>query len=324
MKKFCQQLIVGIDVSKNWLDVAVGSDWVRINQTQEAIDALIQNQIISFKPKLCVVESTGGYEHLIVARLQFAGFDVHIAHPTRVRAFAKAKGWVAKTDRIDAFMLAHYGEFIGEEVVIANRTSEQQHLIDLQARFQQLKDILHAEQCRLQNCVHPEVKNDIQEIISFLKQRIDQLYKTIQELIKKDDVLNSRQTLLRTLKGIGPKTAQTILINLPEIGTVSNKQIAALVGVAPMTNQSGTRQGYAKTRDGRDTVRHILYMAALTATRHNPVMKVFYERLLSAGKLKKVGIVAVMRKMLVILNAMVRNNVEWDSAYLTQKNQICA
>lgn len=324
MKKFCQQLIIGIDVSKNWLDIAIGSNCVRVNQTQEAIDDIIQHQIIFFNPKLCVVESTGGYEHLIVSRLQKAGFNVHVAHPTRVRAFAKAKGWVAKTDRIDAFMLAHYGEFIGEEAIIVNKTNDQQQLIDLQARLQQLNDMLHAECCRIQNCIHPKVKEDIQESIDFLKQRSSQLYEKIQALIKEDPILNNKERLLRTFKGVGPKTAQSLLINLPEIGAVSNKQIAALVGVAPITNQSGKKQGYAKTQNGRDMVRRILYMAALTAVKHNPVMRVFYQRLISAGKLKKVGIVAVMRKMLVILNAMIRNNLEWDSTYLMQKIEISA
>jgi transposase len=161
MKKYCHQLIIGIDVSKDWLDVAMGSKCLRIRQTGAAIDALIAKEITAFNPRLCVLESTGGYERLIVDSLQKAGFKVHIAHPSRVRAFAKAKGWVAKTDRLDAFMLAWYGDFMGEEATISQRTSDQDHRQDLQARVGQLKQMLHGERCRFKNCIHPQVKRDI-------------------------------------------------------------------------------------------------------------------------------------------------------------------
>lgn len=310
MKLICHEGFVGIDVSKEWLDIAINQQYFRVSQTEREIDEVIAEKI---KPhaKLCIVESTGGYERLIIERLQAAKLNVHIAHPLRVRTFAQAKGLLAKTDKLDAYVLSAYGQFIGAEAVTRPLSSDQQKLRDLQARYSQLKEMLHAESCRLGNCVIREVKNNIKKIHNFLKKELETLEEEIQKLIKQDELLNHRQEILRSMKGVGIKTSQIMLIHLPELGHLSRKKIASLVGIAPITKQSGKKQGYAKIQQGRGCVRHVLYMSALVASRFNPVFKKFYNRLIEKGKPAKVALVAVMRKMLVTLNAMIRDNKTW-------------
>jgi len=300
MKVICHEGFVGIDVSKEWLDIAIEQECFRIMQTQEAIDEVIARKIKPYNTLLCVVESTGGYERLIVERLQAAQLSVHIAHPSRVRTFAQAKGLLAKTDKLDAYVLSAYGQFVGKEAVTKPLSPEQQKLRDLQARFTQVKEMLHAESCRLGNCVSKQVKSNIKKIYNFLKKELDSLEVEIQNLIEQDELLNHHQKILRSMKGVGVKTAQVMLIHLPELGQLSRKQIASLVGVAPMTKQSGKKKGNAKIQQGRGSVRHVLYMAALVASRFNPVFKQFYERLVGKGKPAKVALVAIMRKMLVV------------------------
>lgn len=311
MKAICHAGFVGIDVSKEWLDIAINQKCYRVLQTQEAIDEIISRIIKPSNASLCVVESTGGYERLIVERLQFAKLNVHIAHPSRVRTFAQAKGLLAKTDKLDAYVLSAYGQFVGEEAVTRSLSAEQQKLRDLQARYTQIKEMLHAESCRLGNCVITQVKENIKKIFNFLKKELEVLEEEIQQLIKQDELLNHHQKILRSMKGVGVKTSQMMLIHLPELGHLSRKKIASLVGVAPMTKQSGKKQGYAKIQQGRGCIRHVLYMAALVASRFNPVFQHFYNRLIEKGKPAKVALVAVMRKMLVTLNAMVRDNQTW-------------
>lgn len=314
MKAICHEGFVGIDVSKEWLDIAVDQKCFRVIQTQEAIDEVIKQAIKPSNPSLCIVESTGGYERLVVERLQAAELNVHIAHPLRVRTFAQAKGLLAKTDKLDAYVLSSYGQFIGAEAVTKPMSAEQQKLRDLQARYTQVKEMLHAESCRLGNCVSKQVKSNIKRIFNFLKKELETLETEIQKLIEQDELLNHRQKLLRSMKGVGVKTAQAMIIHLPELGQLSRKKIAALVGVAPMTKQSGKKQGHARIQQGRGTVRHVLYMAALVASRFNPLFKQFYNRLIEKGKPAKVAIVAIMRKMLVTLNAMIRDDIAWKYA----------
>jgi transposase len=314
MRAICHDGFVVIDVSKEWLDIVINQSWFRINQTEGNIDEAISKKLKPHNPLLCIVESTGGYERLIVERLQAFGLNVHVAHPMRVRTFALAKGLLAKTDKLDAYVLSAYGQFIGAESITKPVSIKQQKLKDLQARYVQIKEMLHAESCRLGNCVCDSVKKNIQKIVKFLKKEAASLEAEIEELIEHDDLLNSQKKLLRSMKGVGIRTAQTLLIHLPELGCLSRKQIAALVGVAPMTKQSGKKQGYSRIQQGRGHVRHVLYMAALVASRHNPIFKQFYTRLVEAGKAPKVALVAIMRKMIVTLNAMMRDNVAWKYA----------
>jgi transposase len=311
MKAICHAGFVGIDVSKEWLDIAIDQECFRVVQTQEVIDEVIKRKIKPSNPLLCVVESTGGYERLIVERLQTFQLNVHVAHPLRVRTFAQAKGLLAKTDKLDAYVLSAYGQFVGAEAITPPLSVEQQKLRDLKARHTQVKEMLHAESCRFGNCVSKQVKNNIKKFLTFLKKELESLDIELQNLIEQDESLNHYQKILRSMKGVGVKTAQAMLIHLPELGRLSRKQIASLVGVAPMTKQSGKKQGHAKIQQGRGSVRHVLYMAALVASRFNPVFKQFYDRLVGKGKPAKVALVAIMRKMLVTLNAMIRDNRTW-------------
>ncbi len=314
MKTICHARFVGIDVSKEWIDIAIDKESFRVNQTEEELNKIIRDKIKPYKASLCIVESTGGYERLIVTCLEKEKLNVHIAHPSRVRDFAKAKGLLAKTDKLDAHMLSEYGAFIGAEMVTIPLSPSEQKLRDLRARHEQLKQMRHAEACRLQNYIDMGVKKNIQRVFDFLTAELTVLETEIQMLIEQDDELNHRQKILCSMKGVGIKTSQAILIHLPELGKLSRKKIAALVGVAPMTKQSGKKYGRAKIQQGRGNVRCVLYMAALVAARHNPIYKSFYVRLTQAGKPAKVAVVAVMRKMLVTLNAMVRANQAWKIA----------
>lgn len=313
MKTICHAGFIGIDVSKEWIDIATENGCFRVEQLAEEIDKKIV-EIKRLNPLLCVVESTGGYERLIVERLHMAGLKVHVAHPSRVRSFARAKGFLAKTDRLDAYVLSAYGAFVGEKAITVQLSRQHQKLGDLQARYEQLKTMLHGETCRVANPVHSQVKKDIEKTINFLKKRLEGISEEIQEILQTDEVLKNQQQILYSMKGVGKITAQTLIIDLPELGRLSRKEIAALVGVAPMNQDSGKKRGYSRTQQGRGTVRRTLYMAALVAARHNEPLKKFYERLVAAGKPKKVALVAVMRKMLVILNAMVRDNIAWKYA----------
>lgn len=313
MKTICHAGFVGIDVSKEWIDIATEKSSFRVAQLVEPIDEKII-EIKQLNPLLCVVESTGGHERLIIERLYAAGLKVHVAHPSRVRNFARAKGLLAKTDRLDAYVLSAYGAFVGEKAITVQPSIQQQKLSDLQARYEQLKMMLHAETCRIVNPVHAKVKIDIEKTIKFLKKRLAGISEEIQEILKTDEVLKNQQQILCSMKGIGEITSQTLIIDLPELGQLSRKEIAALVGVAPMNQESGKKRSYSRIQQGRSTVRRTLYMAALVAARYNEPLKDFYQRLVAAGKPKKVALVAVMRKMLVILNAMVRDNIAWKYA----------
>lgn len=310
MNLTCHERFVGIDISKDWMDIAFNNTYCRINQTPEEIDKKIA-ELKALNPELCIIENTGGYERLIIERLHAAGLKIHIAHPLQARNYAKARGLLAKTDRLDAFMLASYGAFLGKDARLFQPDFYRQKLQDLQSRVEQLKEMSHAEHCRLSTCIYEGVKEDIKQSIDFLDSRIEKVEKEIQDLIDQDDALKAKQKLLCSMKGVGKITSQTMIVHLPELGKLSRKKIAALVGVAPISNESGKKRGKARIQQGRGAVRKTLYMAALVATRHNVVLKEFYERLKEAGKPKKVALVAVMRKMLVTLNAMLRDNVAW-------------
>lgn len=302
----------GIDVSKEWLDIAIGNTILRIAQTEEAINQFIKHNETNTEKALVVLESTGGYERLAVQCLSKAGLTVHIAHPNKVKAFAKAKGRLAKTDKIDAKLLSEYGRFIQADDIRALPSKEQEELQLLGARLEQLKEMHHQEKCRLGIVSVQRVKQSHELMISTIRNEIDVLEKQILKLIKEDAELEEKYTLLRSMKGVGPVLAMMLLIDLPELGQVNKKEVAALVGVAPITNQSGQRTGKAMTKYGRRGIRKILYMAALTACRYNTKLKVFYERLVMSGKPKKVAVVAVMRKMIVILNAMIQSKASFN------------
>jgi transposase len=257
------------------------------------------------QPQLIVVEATGGYEEELVQTLFEVGLPVALVSPQRVRQYAKAKGRLAKTDPLDAHLLAEYGKAIQPRLFVA-KSEERKKLSALVGRRNQLNTMLQAEKNRLRSS-SAEVKSSVNRSIAFLKTELKDLDAQIQVFLKEQEDLDKQERLLRTAKSVGPVTAATLLADLPELGQLDRKQVAALVGVAPMNKDSGRKRGYRKTKGGRPDVRNVLYMSTLNGIQHNPIIQAQYEQLVKRGKEKKVAITACMRKMLVILNAMMRD-----------------
>jgi transposase len=300
------QIYVGIDVSKDRLDMAVlgKKPIVQFASTKKGLANLVWH-MKQLKPKLIVVEATGGYEEALVLALFEAGLPVALVSPQRVRQYAKAKGLLAKTDKLDAQTLADYGKTIQPRLFVG-KSEERKRLSALVGRRKQLGDLLQAEKNRLRT-TSMEVKNSLARVITCLKAEMKEVEKEIRQFLNEQEEFGAQEKLLRSAKSIGAVTAATLLADLPELGTLDRKQIAALVGVAPMNKDSGRKRGYRKTQGGRPEVRRALYMATLTGIRYNPVLKPQYNQLVKRGKEKKVAITACMRKMLTILNAMMRD-----------------
>lgn len=297
---------VGIDVSKDKLDVAVLGEksTMQFASNKKGI-AKVVKQMCTWKPKLIVVEATGGYEETLVLALFEAGLPVALVSPQRVRQYAKAKGWLAKTDKLDAHLLAEYGKQMQPRLFVG-KSEERRRLAALVGRRKQLTDMLQAEKNRLRTRSR-EMKSSLNRSIAFLKTELKDLDAQIQAFLKAYEEFRAQEKLLRTAKSVGPVTAATLLADLPELGQLDRKQIAALVGVAPMNRDSGKKRGYRKTKGGRPDVRNVLYMSTLNGIQHNPVIQAQYDQLVKRGKEKKVAITACMRKMLTILNAMLRD-----------------
>ena len=311
-------LSVGIDVSKDFLDICLGPDGAvaRLANDLEGHERLAQ-QLNECGVTLIVLEATGGYEAAVAGTLQAAGLPVAIVNPRQARDFAKALGFLAKTDALDARVLARFAAVLAErsdlERVIkpladADRRELQAQLL----RRRQLIGMLTAERQRL-SIAHPVTRGDLEQTIRFLKKRLASTDGELARLVQRDHGELGR--LLKSVAGIGPTTAVTVIADLlPELGRLSRREVGALVGVAPFNRDSGHYRGRQSTWGGRASVRSVLYMAALVATRHNPVIRPFYERLLRAGKPKKVALVACMRKLLTILNAIARDRVPFNPA----------
>lgn len=302
---------VGIDVAKAHLDIAIrpsDKQW-QVDYTEEGIQKLV-GQIAKLHPTLVVLEASGGLEVTVVAALAVADLPVVVVNPRQVRDFAKATGKLAKTDALDAHVLAHFAEAI-RPACRSLPDSETQSLNALVARRNQVMTMLVAEKNRLRTS-RPLVAQRIQFHIDWLKQELDEIDRELKEMLHNSPVWREKENLLRTVPGVGPQLAVSILAYLPELGTLDKKRIAALVGVAPFNRDSGTLRGKRTVWGGRSRIRASLYMAALVASRHNPVISAFYQRLLAAGKAKKVALTACMRKLLVILNAMLKNHSSWQ------------
>jgi transposase len=306
-----QKTWMGIDVSQALLDIYVLPQGLTLQQpnNEAGIQALI-DQLLLLPSPLVVVESTGGLERLLVSNLQRVSLAVAIANPRRVKGFAIAIG-KAKTDKLDAQVLAQFAQSV-EPRVQSTVTPEAQHMSDLVRRRQQLVEMQVAEKNRLTRA-SKAVQQDIKAHIEEMQKRIETLNEQIQVLAHQQRDWQRKDEILQSVKGIGKVTAALCLAELPELGTLSEKQIARLVGVAPINHDSGKHTGKRIIAGGRTSVRCGLYMAALVAIRHNPVIETFYQRLITNGKLKKVALVACMRKLLVILNAMIRDNKTWQA-----------
>ena len=301
---------VGIDVSKAQLDVAVrptGKRWT-LPYDQTGIEGLIP-QIVDLEPALVLLEATGGLELPLVAALAAAALPVVVVNPRQVRDFAKATGTLAKTGTPDAGVLAHFADAVRPEVRPL-KDAETQVLNSLTARRRQVMTMLVSEKNRLGAAIGA-VSPRIEAHIAWLEQELSDLDKGLRQTLRRSPVWREKDDLLRTVPGAGEQISLTLPANLPELGTLNRRQIAALVGVAPYNRDSGALRGKRAVWGGRSRVRAVLYMGALVASRHNPAIRDFYQRLLAAGKPKKVALAASMRKLLVILNGMLKHGSPW-------------
>lgn len=305
-------LVAGVDVSKDRLDVhlwPIGTD-ASFDNTIAGIDKLTQ-RLSKHTPRLIVIEATGRYERRAALTLMEAGFEVAVVNPRQPRDFARATGQLAKTDRIDARVLAQFGAVIGPRV--SEKPSDHRLILDeLVARRRQLVQMITAENQRLDQALHKPLAQAIRRMLKTLEKQLDQIEKQILELIDRDDDWRNRFELLKSVPGVGDTTAATLIAELPELGGLNRQQIAALVGVAPMNKDSGQQRGQRHITGGRASVRKVLYMATLTARSYNPTIKAFAQRLKAAGKPFKVIMTACMRKLLTMLNSMIRSNTPWN------------
>jgi transposase len=306
-------MYVGIDISQERLDVFLfpQNETRSLRYTDAEVAALVED-LRSLSPTLVLVEATGGIERALVAACGAAALPIVVINPRQVRDFARATGELAKTDRVDARILALFAERIRPEV----RPLPNEALQELQAllgRRRQLVDMLVSERTRLR-LAHRRVKKSISSLIEYLERELHTTETDLDQLLHESPVWRAREDLLKSVPGVGPQTARTLLAELPELGHLSRREIAKLAGVAPLARDSGKRSGTRSIWGGRAQVRRALYMAALVATRWNPVLRSFYERLRGAGKPPKVALVACMRKLLVILNSMLRHESTWSDS----------
>lgn len=300
---------IGIDISSNSLDLAI--------YKEEKTHQFINNQdgirkvcdfLSRLEPTLIVFEATGGYEMPLYIALNEAKLPAAPVNPRQVRDFAKATGKLAKTDILDARVIAHFAAVLHPQ---PRPIPESQEIKEIVARRNQLVQMIVAEKNRLHSA-RKNIKARIQIHIQWLEEELDSTNKELEQCISDNPEWQKKNNLLQSMPGVGPVLSTTLLADLPELGQLNRRQIAALTGVAPLNRDSGTLRGKRTIWGGRATVRGALYMATLVATRFNPVIKQIYQRLLSAGKLKKVAITACMRKLLIILNSMVKHNTKWS------------
>jgi transposase len=304
-------VFVGIDVSSQRLDVAIGEELESFSNDDAGVVALSQ-RLSAIGCELIVLEATGGYEALLVATLAGAGLPVRVINPRQVRDFAKAMGLLAKTDALDARLLRQFAERV-RPAVLPHKSDAARELAALVARRRELVQMLTAEKNRLALATRT-VGRDIKAHIRFLEKRIGDSDDELKRRIDAHAELRITDELLRSVPSIGWVSSSTLIALLPELGALPRRQIAALVGLAPLNHDSGKRVGRRRIWGGRAEVRSVLYMATISALRSNPVIKTTYQRLLAAGKPKKVAIVACMRKLLTILNAIVRDQTPWNPA----------
>lgn len=306
-----ESVCVGIDVSKQHLDLATdpGPNHRRFDNDEAGHAAIVE--ILGKMPvERLVLEASGGYERELVASLMAANFALVLVNPRQVRDFARATGQLAKTDRIDAMVLAHFARVV--KPPIRPVPDESIRLLQEQlTRRRQIVRMMSAERNHLHQVRGTAVKASIEHLITVLKEQLRELDDDLDRTIRQSPAWRAKEDLLKSVPGVGDQTARQLIVNLPELGTCSRQQIAALVGVAPFNRDSGMMRGRRMVCGGRRQIRSALYMATLVATRWNPIIKNFYERLLRVGKRKKVALVACMRKLLTILNAIVREQKPW-------------
>ena len=307
-------IAVGIDVSKDRLDVAVrpGGEAFAVERNGSGLDRLVA-RLAELAPSIVALEATGGFETIAAAALTGAGLPVVVVNPAQIRAFAKALGQRAKTDPIDAAVIAHFAEATKPQIrpLLDEAT---RMLADLVARRRQIVEMIGAERQRERRITLPRLKKSIARVVKTLEKELTEIDDDIGGAMRGSPAWREKEDLLASVPGIGPIIARTLIAELPELGQLGRKQIAALAGLAPFTRQSGQWRGRSFIAGGRKAVRTALFMGAMVAKRHNPVLKAFFDRLVAAGKPKMVALIAVARKLLTILNAILRDNRSWHNA----------
>lgn len=302
--------VIGIDVSKDKIDVCCLPADQRFSVEEKDYDATVE-KLSALSPELVVLEATGGYEQAIVVRLAEAGIPFFMVNPTRVRAYAKALGILAKTDKIDAYVIARFGQDIKLEprALTAEKNQEMQTFL---ARRRQLVNMSTAEKNHLKQARVKKILQSIKAHLKYLESQLKDLDDELDRFIRDNPAWKETSEILKTVPGIGDQTTRVLITELPELGQLNRRQIACLVGVAPLNRDSGKFRGERHIYGGRAYVRCALYMASLSATRFNPTIREYYQRLRSAGKKGKVALVACMRKLLIILNTMVKNKTTFE------------
>ena len=307
-----QHVFVGIDVSKDSLDLHALPDGAHARFPNDRIGIpKVVAWVKEHRASLVVLEATGGFEMPATAELAAEGIPVSVINPRHARDFARALGILAKTDRIDASVLARFAQDV-RPVPRPLPNPMEQLFAALVARRRQLLDMRTAEQNRLSSASTQRVRTSIKKTLAFLQRQIDQIDQEIDDTIKRSPLWREKEDLLQSVPGIGPNTARTLLAELPELGHLNRQEIAALVGVAPLNRDSGLLRGKRTIWGGRHSVRSALYMAALSASRHNPTIRTFYQRLRHAGKPPKVALIACTRKLLILLNTMTRTQTHFS------------
>jgi len=303
-------IFVGIDVAKAQLDVAIrpSGEYFTAPHDDPGVSGVVQ-RLCALQPTLVVLEATGGFELDVASALGAAGVPTAVVNPRQVRDFARSTGLLAKTDRLDAQVLAHFGEAL-RPAARSLPDAQAQELSAVLLRRRQLLEMLVAEKNRLPTATR-RIRPQLQHHIEWLQQQVADLDRDLGALIRSSPLWRAKDDLLRSVPGVGPVLATTLLASLPELGTLNRQQIAALVGVAPLNRDSGTWRGRRTVWGGRAHVRAVLYMSTLVAVRHNPRLRSFYARLRAAGKVPKVALTACMRKLLTILNAILKHQTPW-------------
>ncbi len=317
MKQNDYKVYIGIDVSKKKLDIKYddSNQLISIDNQEACFKELIPYISETKAETLVLLEATGGYESLMVKWLSSQNIPVVLLNAKRVRDYARAIGQFAKNDCIDAGIIREYGRTFKNKLhLLQRKTKLEEQINNLTRRRKQLVSARNKEKQHLATTQNKESQCSIKRAIKFYNNEIEKINKKLVAAVKKDNKLQAKADLLLTVKGIGEVTAYTLIGELPELGQIDNKKISALVGIAPFCRDSGTMRGKRSTWGGRAQVRTALYMAALSASRYNPTIKIFYERLLMNGKCKKTALVACMRKLLTIINTMVKNNEPWHDA----------
>jgi transposase len=309
-----ESIIVGIDVSKNQLDVHVrpGGEAFAVARDGKGLEELVE-RLGGFSPTLVALEATGGFETVVAAALAGAKLPVVVVNPAQIRAFARALGQRAKTDPIDAAVIARFAEATKPEP--RPLPDEATRLLaDLVARRRQIVEMIGAERSREMRVIIPRLKKSIVRLVKALEKELSSLDGDIDDMVRGSPAWRDKEDLLASVPGVGPVIARTLIAELPELGQLSRRRIAALVGLAPFTRQSGQWRGKSFIAGGRTAVRAVLFMGALVAKKHNPVLRAFFDRLVRAGKPKLLALIAVARKLLTILNAVLRDNRPWQTA----------